>query len=283
MTSVLVRCPSCSENGYIDVSEENLQDVKRGLLAVNIPPDIICPHSFIVYIDKNLKIRDYFIADYQFQIEIPLLDTLGEQKDVIVPEKHLVNLNLIKLNVSANLMTYILRSLFLKKKILIISEETFLNNIIHNFFKYLTQNNFDIDISMISKEKYNQEKKQYKDCMVFEGSEIINNVKKLINPKKLSIEKEIVLRFLSEMDLNSSLLVLRNDINKIYFLSKSIVDAINSLDNKEKINILKINKSLEEAHNIKINNIYLEFLVDIVRNYFKINVPGIFESFHDLL
>ena len=152
MTNLLVRCPSCSKNGYIDVSEESIKDVKRGLLAVNIPPNIICSHSFIVYIDNNLVIRDYFIADYQFQIEIPILDTLGEKKDVIIPEKYLVNLNLIKLNVSANLMTYILKSIFLKKKILIISEETFLNNIILNFFKYITQDNFDIDISMISKE-----------------------------------------------------------------------------------------------------------------------------------
>ncbi|MFX1444092.1 MAG: hypothetical protein ACFFHV_11805 [Promethearchaeota archaeon] len=283
MTNILVRCPSCSGNGYIDVAEENLKDVKRGLLAVNIPSDIICTHSFIVYIDKNLVIRDYFIADYQFQIEIPVLDTLGEQKDVIIPEKDLVNLNLIKLNVSANLMTFIFKSIFLKKKILIISEETFLNNIILNFFKYITQDNFAADISMISNEKFNQEKKQYKDYMVFEGSQIINNVKKLINPKKLAIEKQMVLRFLSEMDLNSSLLVLRNDINKIYFLSKSIVDAINSLDKNVKINILKIYKSLEETHKIKINNLYLEFLVDIVRNYFEIKVPSIFESFHDLL
>lgn len=283
MTNILVRCPSCSKNGYIDVLEENLKDVKRGLLAVNIPANVICSHSFIVYIDNNLIIRDYFIADYQFQIEIPVLDTLGEQKDVVVPEKYFVNLNLVKLNVSANLMTYILRSLFLKKNILIISEETFLNNIILNFIKYITQDNFNIDISIISNEKYKQEKKLYKDCMVFEGNEIVNNVKKLINPKKMAIEKQIVLRFLSEMDLNSSLLILRNDINKIYLLSKSIVDAINSLDKKEKINILKINKSLEETHNIKINNLYLEFLVDIVRYYFEIKVPSIFESFHDLL
>ena len=119
--------------------------------------------------------------------------------------------------------------------------------------------------------------------MVFEGNEIVNNIKKLINLKKMAIEKQIVLRFLSEMDLNSSLLILRNDINKIYLLSKSIVDAINSLDKKEKINILKINKSLEETNNIKINNLYLEFLVDIVRHYFEIKVPSIFESFHDLL
>ncbi len=283
MTNILVQCPSCKSQGQIDVLEENLKDVKRGLLAVNIPQDIICTHSFIAYIDKNLIIRDYFIADYQFQIEIPVLDTLGEKKDVVVPEKYLVNLNLVKLDVSANLMTYLLRSIFLKKKILIISEETFLNNIILNFFNYITQDNFNIDISIISKEEYKQDKKQYKDYMVFEGNAIVNNVKKLINPKKMTIEKQIVHSFLSEIDLNSSLLLLKNDINKLYYLSKSIVGAIKNLDEKEKINILKINKQLEETHKIKIDNLYLEFLVDIVRNYFEIKVPSIFESFHDLL
>ena len=119
--------------------------------------------------------------------------------------------------------------------------------------------------------------------MVFDGTKIIRNVDKSINPKKLTIEKQIVQKFIADIDLNLSLLYLKNDIQKVYFLAKSMVDIINNQYKNEKINILKINKNLEETNNTKINNLYLEFLVEIVRNYFGINVPSIFESFHDLL
>ena len=283
MTKILIQCPSCKNKGHIDVSEEQLKNIKRGLLAINIPQGNVCEHTFITYLDKNLVIRDYFIADYQFQVVLPEIEALEEKKDVIIPEQYLTNLNLVKLNVSANLMTYLLKSIFLKKKILIISDDSFLNHIILNFFEYLTQNTFDIDISFLSDDQYKQESKKYKDYMVFDGTKIIRNVDKSINPKKLTIEKQIVQKFIADIDLNLSLLYLKNDIQKVYFLAKSMVDIINNQYKNEKINILKINKNLEETNNTKINNLYLEFLVEIVRNYFGINVPSIFESFHDLL
>jgi len=283
LTKIIIQCPSCKNKGHIDVSEEQLRNVKRGLLAINIPQGNVCEHTFITYLDKNLVIRDYFIADYQFQVVLPEIEALEEKKDVIIPEQYLTNLNLVKLNVSANLMAYLLKSIFIKKKILLLSEDSFLNNIILNFFEYLTQDTFDIDITFLSDEQYKQESKKYKEYMVFDGTKIIRNVNKSINLKKLTIEKQIVQKFISEIDLNSSLLYLKNDIQKVYFLAKSIVDIINNQYKNEKINILKINKNLEESHNTKINNLYLEFLVEIVKNYFGINVPSIFESFHDLL
>ena len=282
MTKILIQCPSCKAKGHIDVSEDNLKNVKRGLLAVNVSQNI-CDHTFIAYIDKNLNIRDYFIADYQFQVELPVIEELEDKKDVIVPEQYLTNLNLVKLNVNANLMTYLLKTILIKKKILLISDDSFLNNIIHTFFEYITQDTFNVDISFLSNEQYKQESKAYKNYMTFEGTKIIRNVDKALNLKKLAIEKQIVQKFMAEIDLHSSLLFLKNDLQKAYFLSKSMVDIIKNQDQSEKINILKINKKLEEIHNTKINNLYLEFLVEIVRNYFGINVPSIFESFHDLL
>ncbi|HEY0088616.1 MAG TPA: hypothetical protein VGB37_07220, partial [Candidatus Lokiarchaeia archaeon] len=69
MPSVKINCPICEKKGTIDVSQEIMKNVSRGLLAVNIAKEIVCSHSFVAYIDKNFNVRDYFTAD--FQIEIP--------------------------------------------------------------------------------------------------------------------------------------------------------------------------------------------------------------------
>ncbi|GAG34301.1 unnamed protein product, partial [marine sediment metagenome] len=69
MTIIQITCPSCKKKGNIEISDDAIKNVSRGLLAINVASNIICDHSFITYVDKNLSIRDYFIAD--FQIEIP--------------------------------------------------------------------------------------------------------------------------------------------------------------------------------------------------------------------
>ena len=277
MPQIQIRCPSCHKNGIIEIDENALKNITRGLLAINVESKTICEHSFITYVDRNLKIRDYFIADFQF--EIPQTLTIEKVKEEKIPESEIINIDLIKLNLPANLITYIIKSILLKKRILILLEEEFLYNQVINFFKYITLGAFNIDISIISKMEYNQKSKIYKDCMVFDGVEIIKNINKGINPKKLAIEKQIVHNFFSEDDTNSSLILLRNDIQKAYVLSKSMADMIKSQDPNEKINILKISKEIEEMYNIKLSNMYLDFLIEIVKNYFDIHIPTISQSF----
>jgi hypothetical protein len=164
-----------------------------------------------------------------------------------------------------------------------IAEDQFLNSIFSNFLKQVCQDSFTFDISYLGEEEYKTKKKDYKEFMIFHGNEILNNASKMISSKKLSVEKHIIKNFISQMDFNFSLSMLKNEIQKAHFLSKSIIDIINQEYKDGKPNILKISKILQEKHNIKIDNLYLEFLIDIVRNYFEINVPGIFESFYDLL
>ena len=69
MAKAEIRCPTCDNVGKLEIAEDSIKNVSRGLLAVNVAPHIICEHSFIVYIDKNLQVRDYFVAD--FHIELP--------------------------------------------------------------------------------------------------------------------------------------------------------------------------------------------------------------------
>ena len=277
MPQIQIRCPSCHTNGIIEVDDYALKNVTRGLLAVYVEVNMICEHSFVTYVDKNLIIRDYFIADFKIELpeKVPFEKIEGEE----IPETERINLDLIKLNLPAMLITFVIKSIFLKKKTILIFEEEFLYSHILNFFRYITQNLFEIELSIISNEEYKNNSKQYKECMVFEGNEIVRNVKKSINPKKLAVEKQIVHNFFSEVDEDSGLILLRNDMQKAYMLSKAIVKFIQNQKKNEKINMLKISKELENMYQIKFSNKYLDFLIDIVKNYFEIDVPNLSQSF----
>ena len=278
MTKVQINCPSCSKAGSIEISPNLIKDSLRGLLAINIAKDIICSHSFIAYIDKNLNVRDYFVAD--FQIELPQMTPEEISKADKIPSKDIVDIDLIKLNIPAMLLTYILKSIFLKQEIVLIHDNEYLHNHIHKFFKYITQNSFEMDIIIITEEMYKNDNKNYKDSMVFGGINILRNVKNLINPKKLSVEKQILSRFVNEVGLGYSYIILKNDILMAFEFSKAIVDLINeSQEKNEKINTLKIREELEKTYNNKINTIYLNFLIEIVKNYFGTSLPSITDSF----
>ena len=54
MVKIEIRCPKCSKRNKIEVSEEEVKNTTRGLYAVNVSEGIICEHSFVAYLDKNL-------------------------------------------------------------------------------------------------------------------------------------------------------------------------------------------------------------------------------------
>ncbi len=131
---------------------------------------------------------------------------------------------------------------------------------------------------------YKNEKKNYKKSMVFQSYKILNNVKKIINPKNLDIEKQIVNRFFTQHESEYSYIILRNEIQKIYELSKKIVDSIKECKEKnENVNVLKINSQLEEFYDIKIDILYFKFLLKIVTDYYGIVVPSFTKSFLDFI
>ena len=276
-----MRCPSCNERGSIEVSEEAIKPVTRGLLAVNVASNIICEHTFIAYIDNNLAVRDYFVAD--FHVLLPEITPNEEFEEMKFPDKEVMDVDLIKLNLTATLLTNVLKSIFSKQKIVIISDQDFLHEHILNFFKYIFQNSFDINISLISENEYNKNKKQYKDNMVLHGSEILRNNNKIINPKKLWIEKQIINKFMTEHELGLSYIKLRNEIRKVYRFSKEIAEFVEKNKDKEKPNALIVKKFLEEKYHTKIDQIYINFLIEIIEINFGIVIPSMTESLFGIL
>ncbi|TXT60331.1 MAG: hypothetical protein BAJALOKI1v1_1280009 [Promethearchaeota archaeon] len=297
MTILRIRCPICKTEGEIEITRERLGAISRGVTAVNISSNTVCTHSFIVYIDKNLAIRDYFTVD--FQIEIPEIPIRDQPLDLTLPNKDILNLDLIKLNLPASILFSILRAIFLKKRVILVQEDQFLKKHIINFFEIITKDSFEVAIEVLTENEYKKDKKKFKNSLVFQENELIKKYKEFIDPNKIKLEKQIINRFLEELDLKLSYIMLKNEISKAYMLSKAIVDYIKDqggyltlkTDNETKDSLLSnildevLDKEkylstffadyLNEKFTIKIQKYYLNFLLEIVENYFEINLKKI--------
>ncbi|MHA2326125.1 MAG: hypothetical protein ACXACB_12030, partial [Promethearchaeota archaeon] len=199
MAKIEIRCPICSSWEKIEISDNATKNVNKGLITVNITSGMICDHSFIAYVDKNLIVRDYFTAD--FKIETPDTGSTQRIEDEVVSESNLIKFDLIKLNIPEILMSYVFKAVFLGEKILLIFEDTFLAKQLVNFFKYTMQNMFYIDMMSTSKEDYMNNKIEYNEYLVFEKRKILHDKNNIIDPKKLEIERRIARKFLDEYDL----------------------------------------------------------------------------------
>jgi len=271
MAKIEVRCPVCSNWDNIEISDDATKNVAKGLLAVNITAGMICEHTFIAYVDKNLIVRDCLIAD--FKIEAPEVST-SEGAENIIPEAESINHDLIKLNIPELLMASVFKAIFLGKGVIFISDDQFLADHIIYFFKYAMQNLFENDIIAISKIDYKNNQKNYENYIVFEKREVIQDKDKSIDPKKLEIEKSIAKKFLGEYDLITGLIILRNEVQKTFEYSKTLVDFITNSEKKAWTSKILIDH-INEVHNERIQMNYLTFLYDIVNHYFKVEVPKI--------
>ena len=269
MRKLEVRCPSCSNRGYIEISEEEVEKATRGVYAVNISEGITCEHSFVAYIDKNLSVRDTFMAD--FQLELPEITSPRDKEPETSTQLESIDVSLIKLNLIASLLVNIIRAIFFRKQVLILTDQTFMVDQIHNFFDYITKNSFETSILVISEEQYQPE--SFKDYIVLKNNQILQDNDDILNPKKISIERSIVKKFLKEYDLIPSITYLYNEIQKTYELSETIAERVKNLKKKEKLISKEIIEELTNVYNVKIQLPYLNFLYNIVENYFKIEIP----------
>lgn len=269
MKKLEVRCPSCSGRGYIEVSEEEVEKAARGVFAVNVLEGVACEHSFVAYVDKNLTVRDTFIADFQLELPETVTDEPIEQN--LSDKLDLIDVSLIKLNFTATLLTHIIKSILFKKKILLMFDQSYMVENIYKFIEYITLNSFEANIAVVSGEQYNM--KDIKDAVILDGNKIIKDDNDILNPKTLGVERSLVRKFLAEYEPKPSLIYLQNGLQKAYELSNTIVRIVNNLKKKEKVYSKNIIDEIAKAHDVKIQLPYLDFLYDIVENYFKVKIP----------
>jgi len=269
MKKLEVRCPSCSNIGYIEISEEEVEKAARGIFAVNISEGIACEHSFVAYIDKFLSVRDTFIAD--FQLELPEISSPRVKEPETSSQLESIDVSLIKLNLIASLLVNIIRAIFFRRKVLVLTDQTFMIDQIHNFFDYITKNSFEASILVKLEEQYQIE--SYKDSIVLKNNLILQDNDDILNPKKISFERALVRKFLEEYELIPSIIYLHEGIQKTYELSETIVNRVKKLKKKEKLISKKVIKEIAKVNNVKIQLPYLDFLYEIVENYFGVKVP----------
>ena len=135
-------------------------------------------------------------------------------------------------------------------------------------------NLFDININTISKTEYKNNREEYEDYIVFEKRMHIQDNDKLINPKKIVIEKGIARKFLEEYELVTGLIILRNEIQKVFEFSKSLADFIKNSEERVWTSKILIDH-IKNVYNEQIQVNYLRFLSDIVKYYFKVELPKI--------
>ncbi len=273
MIKVEIRCPQCSRKGKLEVEENLIKQNERGISAINVAEDLICKHSFIAYIDKNFNVRDCVITD--FTIKLPQIEVEQITVDKI-PDKDTINLYLLTLNLNALWLTYILRACFFKKKILIINEFNLLNPHIMNFFRFIFQDTFDIDISIQKEANYKKVKKKYKNYIIIDKDKIIKDKEKILL-KFTKIERAIIQKFLAEQDPKTSLIILKNEILKAYKLSKDIDLYLKDYNKTLELTPKLMSDYLTEKYNQKISELYLKFLIKIVQNYYEVDFTKILD------
>ena len=266
-----VRCPACSKRGMLEISEEDVKKAAKGLFAVNINK-IFCSHSFIAYVDKNLSIRDCYIAD--FQIELP--EALPDKKVETVPTKiEEFDIALVKINLLPTLLVNTIRAIVTGKKIVILSSDPFIDKHIENFLKYIFANYFKNEIAIISADDYKKEKKQYKEHIVLQANQIIKDEDNIIKPKKMSIERVIVQNFFDTYNLETSILLLKNDLLNLHEYSRDLIDLLDNYKGSKKLGKKELIKQLNIRLNIKLTGKYLELLLNILTNYFDYDLSVI--------
>jgi len=270
METIKIQCPSCFKKGYIKIEEDLVKTSQRGITAFNVAEELVCNHSFVAYIDKNMMVRDCIIVD--FTIELPQLRMERPSQESEIPDQEMINLYLLSLNFNASWFAQILRCCFFRVKFVIINDLKFLTSYVINLLEFIFQYAFEINVTIINSEDYNKYKKNYIDYVVLDKDKVLNDKKKILKTRSLKIENKIIQNFLNETDLKTSLIILKNEILKAFKLSNEALEYIKNLGENNPLDARELNAHLNNIHDTKIQKSYLDFLVDIVRYYHKMKI-----------
>ncbi len=271
MVKVEIACPVCSKFGIIEVEENIISNSKRGLAAINVSTDLICEHSFIAYIDKNLQVRDVSLSD--FIIGIPQIETEHKIDMGGIPDEEQIDIYLIRINVPAEVLTFLLRCGFSNKSVIYLNNIEVVKKHLVNLFEYIFKDTFGFSLLVMNRENFIKSKKKYKNSVVIgTTNKVIQDRDNVIRPKNMKIERIITQKFLDEEYTKSSLIVIKNEIIKAFELSNEIIKFNNNLKENEEFTSKRILDHFQKVMHVKIEREYLDFLINIVINYHDIKL-----------
>lgn len=272
IASIQIRCPICNKINFIKISDDIIDRSESGITAINVMPKLVCEHSFVAYIDKNLSVRDCFVCDFKIKLPQIQLEMPNAQMDLSF------DIDLIKYNLFPSLMTNILVGVHLNKKMAVINEMEFLNQTFLEFFEYLYKESFHHEIRFITENEYKKNKKQFREHLIFKGHQILKDKEKIIDTKKTKIENSIVQKFFSEYDSKSGIIIFKNELTKLFKLSQDLIDINANLKETEDFTTKKAIMYINEKYHIKISYPYVNRLMDVAEHYFNVKLKKASDS-----
>ncbi len=270
MVKINIKCPTCSQNRDLNINEDEIELKPSGLTSINIVKNFTCEHTYIAYIDRHYNVRDYFDLDYS--VELPKIITEDQTMDIVEDSIMSFDYDLIKLNLTQNILTVILKAILSKKPCVFIKDKDILYDYVIPFFKTINENAFEFDMEIISEETYQNSKSKFKKYVIVNSSAILNNPYKFIDIKKLKVEKRIINAFIVELDIRMGLKIIKNHIRNANDLAVKICDYVKNHVNEKHIYAKNIIDYLESTYGIIISSQYLDFLIEVVHQYFEIPV-----------
>ncbi|MFX1276547.1 MAG: hypothetical protein ACFFBP_06895 [Promethearchaeota archaeon] len=268
MVQIFINCPICSKKGTMDIDENVITQNSRGITTISVSK-VLCEHSFIAYIDNKFDVRDTFITDLTLESPELELDNLSLGK---TPDQETINVFLITINLHPSTLTYILRACFNNEKVLLINNIEIVHKHLINFMHYIFVNTFAINFMVINRVDFQKNRKLFKDYLIIDDLRVLNDKNKVLKAKKFEVERNIVHSFFNEISPDISLNNIKKEIAKAFKLSNDVLVYVLNLDESEALDAKDLTKFLETQYNIKISTNYLTFLIDIVRNFYKVNV-----------
>ncbi|MFX1273601.1 MAG: hypothetical protein ACFFBP_11535 [Promethearchaeota archaeon] len=277
---IVVRCPICNTKGQMNIEKNIIDQNTKGITAINVAENLICEHSFVTYVDKNLVIRDSFVCD--FKVEIPEIED-PELERFEAP--NLFDISIIKLNLMPSVLAKLIKAILLGEKIVYISDQEHLNEHYLKFLQYIFGDTFNIEIIFLPLREYKRSSKDYREYFVLNGNNILRDNNKIIEQAKLKIENSIVQKFFRDYDDISSLILFKNEINKIERIIHQILKYHKSQKEGQEFRTPEAISYLNNIYKINIPLSYFNFLLDIIESYFvlDLNRPSKMTDFLGLL
>lgn len=261
---VEIICPNCHIKKIINIPKRIIDNSKQ-LTSIFIPAGRICDHAFIPFIDKQFKVRGYQKLDALLDEIEPKTEPLEE----LIPED--IDIIEIKMNLKPEMVIYAIHGCIFREKVVIIIENNikYLKETILDFFDYIFQKSFDIDVIILTKDKFKKNKKFYTNHLIIAGKNIVGKTKGLVNIDELKMEEEYVRGFYMEADSISGLRNLRDKLRQTYALTYKLIEFYKKEGIEKPLNIKKAMRFLEDSHFLKIKKHYFQLLIEIAFNYFK--------------
>ncbi|TXT60684.1 MAG: hypothetical protein BAJALOKI3v1_880007 [Promethearchaeota archaeon] len=265
MKRVKIHCPVCNTSGKIQVDERLLETNQKGITAINIDESIICSHSFVAYIDKNYNVRDSFVSDFKIDLPDVQIQNKGRLDDFRDLDK--INLDSLLSEISAVELSSILNGVFSKQNVLLLNDSEVVSQNLHKILDFIFKDTFISNISILNHLEYIRYKWNYDNYEIVDYDEIFDGDKKKKYLKNMKIESAMVKKFLSEEYAKSGLIILRSEIIKAFELSNTIIKILHNHTEMQELTKKDVSESLSEKYGINIQSEYLDFLLEIVKNY----------------